>query len=108
MRVIVCGGRDFADRALLEETLDKLDITVLISGGAVGADSLGEAWARKNEIPYVVMPARWKRHGKSAGPIRNREMAKLHPDLVVAFPGGSGTKDMIRVAKERGIPVQIV
>ena len=108
MKVLVCGGRGFADFHLLEETLNSLDITVLISGGAVGADSLAEHWAKKHEVTHVVMPAKWKLHGKAAGPIRNRNMIKLMPDLVVAFPGGSGTRDMISVAKERNIPVQIV
>lgn len=108
MKVLVCGGRDFCDRHLVDRVLGELDIAVLISGGALGADSLAEDWARRNEVTRVIMPAKWKLHGKAAGPIRNRNMIKLMPDLVVAFPGGSGTRDMIKVAKERNIPVQIV
>jgi hypothetical protein len=108
MKVLVCGGRAFCDRLLVDRVLGELDIAVLISGGALGADSLAEDWARRNEVTRVIMPAKWKLHGKAAGPIRNRNMIKLMPDLVVAFPGGSGTRDMIKVAKEKGIEVRIV
>jgi hypothetical protein len=109
MRVLVCGGRDFVDMGFVNRILDNTeDITVLIAGGAHGADSLAAAWALKNEIPHVIIPAKWSSEGKAAGAIRNRKMIKLLPDLVVAFPGGSGTKDMIRVARENNVPVKEV
>lgn len=110
MRVLVTGGRDFNDLALLEMTLDAIHATnviaVLIHGAASGADSLAGEWAVRNGIELIACPADWKRYGRRAGPLRNRQMLDLSPDLLVAFPGGRGTADMIAAAKERGVPIQ--
>ena len=114
MRVIVCGGRDFDDAALLEHTLNRLHsergIRVIIHGAARGADSLAGAWARtriaSGPIEEIACPANWERDGKAAGPIRNQYMLATHkPDLVVAFSGGRGTADMVRRARAAGIEV---
>lgn len=130
-RVLVCGGRDFGcpdrRRPLPPEViargnrevltlfweLDSLDqerrVTRLISGGARGADSLAELWARSRLIPIDLFPANWNRDGKAAGPIRNRRMLEEgRPDLVVAFPGGSGTANMVRIATAAGVPVRLI
>jgi len=107
MRVLITGGRNFDNRELLETTLDTVhastSLSALIHGVANGAD--GE-WASRNGIKIFACPANWKRFGRGAGPIRNREMLELTPDLVVAFPGGKGTSDMISAAKQKGIPIQ--
>jgi hypothetical protein len=59
-------------------------------------------------VPIDVYVAQWKKHGRAAGPIRNQRMLdKGKPDLVVAFPGGRGTADMIRRAERAGVPVRI-
>lgn len=109
-RVLVCGGRDYADRAKVFATLDRLHarmpISVLIHGAARGADSLGAAWGeavlgKDNVKPF---PADWTRYGKRAGPLRNQQMIdEGKPDFVVAFPGDTGTADMVRRAKAAGI-----
>jgi hypothetical protein len=108
--VLVCGGRDYINRDLLWAILDcahTIDpIETLVSGMARGADTLAANWASKSGIPVAAFPADWKRHGKQAGPIRNQEMIdKGEPDIVLAFPGGVGTKDMVRRAERAGIPV---
>lgn len=107
MKLLVCGGRDFADKEMLTSVLDHFcevhSITLLIHGAAPGADSLAASWAAASGIPTRPFPADWKTHGKAAGPIRNRQMIKLCPDAVVAFPGGRGTQDMISVAKSAGV-----
>lgn len=108
MRVLVCGGRGYADRATLFHTLDRLHremgFTVVIHGAAPGADSLADAWARKNKIPREPYPAEWDTHGHSAGPIRNTQMlVNGMPERVVAFPGGAGTADMVSKAKAAGL-----
>ena len=109
MRVLVCGGRDFINRKLLYETLDELNIEFIISGGARGADLLAVEWANNMFIDYVVYPADWDKFKRSAGPIRNRQMlVEAKPDLVVAFPGGVGTANMIKQAQKAGIEVIIV
>jgi len=107
MKVLVCGGRHYADYEQVKVELADAQITFLISGGASGADSLAVIWANENNIPYKVYPARWFKYGNGAGYRRNAEMLELHPDieLVVAFPGGTGTADMIKQAKRKEIPV---
>lgn len=108
MRVLVCGGRDFSDWVLLNAILNALTPkpTLLIHGAATGADRLAYAWAREHSIDIEAYPAHWTLHGKAAGPIRNRQMLEQgKPDLVVAFPGGKGTADMIDQARKAGVQV---
>jgi hypothetical protein len=110
MRVLVCGGRDFGRWDVLLATLDDLHaqrpIDVIMHGGAPGADTMAEDWAKLRgafNLPYY---AAWKKHGRAAGPIRNQLMLdEGKPDLVVAFPGGAGTADMVRRATAAGVPV---
>jgi len=112
MRVLVCGGRDFSDRTLLKATLDHLAPSVVISGGARGADALAAEWAEATGwnvggVHLEEFPADWTAHGKAAGPIRNQQMLdEGKPDLVVAFPGGRGTADMVRRARAAGVEVR--
>lgn len=127
MKVLVCGGRDFGkdhlDSGVVEDVLEEIHkdtpITFLVSGAQrtsgypdsdYGADWLGIEWALWREVNFMGIPAKWKLHGKSAGPRRNAEMLDTHPDidLVVAFPGGTGTADMVRQAKHRGIKVELI
>lgn len=113
MRVLVCGGRDFADDILLAEVLDDIDsqrrITTVIEGEARGADTLAREWADRRRIRVERYPANWDRDGKAAGPIRNRLMLeKGRPDLVVAFPGGRGTADMVEQSQRAGVRVHVV
>lgn len=118
MRVLVCGGRDYDDHERINSTLDRMygplsdgdnyrtSQTTIITGGARGVDTLANNWAVRAGCNTQVFPAKWEVHGKAAGPIRNRQM--LHegkPDIVVAFPGGRGTKDMVRVAAIAGVKV---
>jgi hypothetical protein len=109
-RVLVCGGRDFDDRAALDAALDRLHarrrFTLLIAGGAQGADAMSEEWARDRGIRTRIFMARWKVYGPAAGPTRNtRMLRKGRPDLVVAFPGGKGTAGMVALAREAGVEV---
>lgn len=106
-RIVVAGGRDFSDYQLLEKTLDQylencfLSDVVIVSGGARGADRLGERYARKNGIDLKLFPADWDKYGKSAGYIRNEEMAKYGTHVVLFWNGESrGTKHMYDLAKK--------
>lgn len=109
MRVLVCGGRDYADREYLDRYLRLLDrvkgpIKLIISGEARGADTLAKEWALGCGCPYQGFPADWAKHGRAAGPIRNQQMLdEGKPDFVVAFAGGRGTADMIKRAERAGI-----
>lgn len=104
--VLVCGGRDYADLARFNSVMGRLNPqpTRIVHGGARGADAMAAAWAKANGIYHQAYPADWKTYGVKAGPIRNGQMLKLEkPNLVVAFPGGRGTADMARRAREAKI-----
>jgi hypothetical protein len=110
MRVLVCGGREFANRQMLTAALNRLHlergIGLIISGGARGADTMAEWWAKGIGVPCDVYEADWISLGPKAGPIRNQRMLEEgKPDLVMAFPGGRGTADMVRRGKEAGVEV---
>lgn len=106
MRVLVCGGRGFEEWSKVHRLLTEAKPTVVIQGGAPGADRLAAKWADINGIPLVTYPALWKQ-GKKAGPMRNAFMlADSRPDLVIAFPGGDGTADMVSKAEAAGVPVR--
>jgi hypothetical protein len=117
MRVLVTGGRTFQDTAWLHAALDlihsKSPITEIIEGGCTGADVRAGEWACRRELKCTIVPAEWERysaglkHGQKnpAGAIRNTEMAKLKPDVVLACPGGPGTAHMVSVAQAHGLRV---
>lgn len=109
MIILVCGGRDYADWATLDEVLSQVhktaSIELLVHGAARGADSMAGQWARDNGIQEVLCPANWRTHGKSAGYKRNKAMLGLRPELVIAFPGGRGTEVMINLSERAGITV---
>lgn len=109
MKVLVCGGRKYGDRKYLYKILNsihkKKSISLVIQGGAWGADFLAEEWAKDNEVNCLRVPAKWSVHKKAAGPIRNKEMLEFEPDLVVAFSGNSGTQNMIKQARKNNIRV---
>ena len=92
LTLLVCGGRYFDDQPLLNRTLDAIEgVTLVIHGDASGADYLAGCWAARRGVAVKTFPADWKRHGKAAGPIRNKamlvELVFRHPrKLVVAFP----------------------
>ena len=106
MKVLVCGGRYYADRLRVDQVLCDLKPEKVIHGAAQGADTLAAEWALDMGVPVEAYPADWERHGRAAGPIRNRHMLEDScPDVVVAFPGGKGTADMVKRAKARGVRV---
>lgn len=109
MRILVCGGRNFIPvqkdiTALLQYLRPG---TTLIHGGARGADTWAASLAKAvGEIEIVEFPPDWAKHGTAAGPVRNQKMIDAgRPDVVIAFPGGPGTADMIRRAKVAKIQV---
>ena len=109
-RVLVCGGRTFSNLGLLIEVLDAAHaanpITCLIHGAAKGADQLAAKWAHDSGVACAAYPASWEFDGNSAGPIRNQRMIDQgKPDLVIAFPGGRGTADMVSRAEKASLPV---
>lgn len=112
MKVLVCGGRDFEDEELLGRVLSRLDLKssdTIIHGMARGADRMGGEYARTHSIPVLEFPALWNTYGRRAGAIRNAQMLiEGQPNVVVAFPGGRGTQNMINQARKVGVPVTVI
>ena len=107
MRTIVCGSRD-APLFAVAVALARCGWTpsVVLSGGARGADAHGEAWAKGAGIPVERYPADWDRHGKVAGFMRNAEMVTRAEAVVAVWDGSShGTADTVRLATEAGLRV---
>lgn len=107
MIVLVTGGRDYADAAAVDTALSHIEskISLLVEGGARGADRLAQTWAKKHCIHVATIEALWDAWPKHAGPIRNTAMLVLPIALCIAFPGGNGTQDMIAKCRAKNIPV---
>lgn len=110
MRVLVCGGRDYKNKTHLFNVLDAIHqeqpITLIIEGEARGADQLSALWASSRKVELLPFPADWDRFGLGAGPIRNTQMLiEGKPELVVFFPGKTGTADMVAKARKHHIKV---
>jgi hypothetical protein len=115
MKILIVGSRDWQDtyiifwriRKLLEDYGD--DITI-ISGGARGADRIAAFWCKTLEINLIEVHANWKKYGRAAGPIRNKLMLDMNPDLVIAFhedlENSKGTKNTVDEAEKRGFKVE--
>lgn len=123
MRLLVSGGRDFVNVPLLWRVLDDLDkeagpvgIRVVIEGASddvtgpyQGADYWAHQWALARGRETIRQHADWKQYGRAAGPKRNGVMIEMYkPDWLVAFPGGNGTRNMIKQAHDAGIHIQMV
>ena len=108
--VVVCGSREWADAAPIRAHLYELQPSIVIEGGALGADRLARIEAQGLGIHVATVAAQWERYRKAAGPRRNLAMIDLRPDRVLAFwVGGSpGTKHMIDLAKKAGVAVEVV
>lgn len=112
-RVIIAGSRDFDDLKYATQILDKVFSKkvpdAIVCGEAKGADTVGKAYAHRHQIAVHSFPAAWNLHGRSAGYIRNAEMAD-NADALVAFWDGEsrGTKHMINLAREKGLKIIVV
>lgn len=109
MRVLVCGGRDYrGDVARAMDSFHQYNpITLVIHGGANGADMMADTWARSRGIHTAKVDALWDHYGKSAGYRRNSAMLKLEPSWCIAFPGGVGTQQMVKLCKDADIRVWV-
>lgn len=109
LRVCVCGGRYYTHKDRVWTLLDIIRQTdkdiIIICGGAKGADSLAWDWALDRGVRHEIYVAEWKKHGRSAGPIRNQKMLDLGIDLLIAMPGGVGTEHMVKICKKKDVRV---
>lgn len=119
-RVLVCGGRKYGlvddgegnwypDYPVINAAIGIIKAykpTHIISGGATGADQIGIFAAQCIPVTYSIYKADWGTHGKAAGMIRNKQMlVEGKPDMVLAFPGGRGTANMVEIARKAGVEV---
>lgn len=123
MRVAVTGSRNYRDRARVFSVLDQVHaqtpITLLVHGDGTGADQLADDWAVSRGVERLRISAEWQNfvdgvvvvkhradgsiYNAAAGPNRNQKIADRKPDMLVHFPGGSGTQDMMGRARRAGI-----
>lgn len=98
MRLVVFGGRNYKNQAAADRKLDELQPTLVIHGDCSGADRCAGSWADRNGVPCMAFPAPWNsRFRLASGPIRNGWMLRFGaPDAALAFPGGTGTADMLK------------
>lgn len=112
LKVIIAGGRDFNDYLALKKYCDYIlqdkGEVIIVSGKAKGADKLGEQYAKEKNFAIADFPADWNTYGKSAGHIRNAEMAKYADALIAFWDGKSkGTKNMIETARKENLLIRI-
>ena len=113
MKIIIAGGRNFDDYDQLRESMWRhtwgYDDVEIVSGGAKGADALGERWAKDEKKHITHFPADWDTHGKAAGFIRNVAMAE-YANILMAFWDGvsKGTKHMIDTALKHSLEVHVL
>lgn len=112
MLILICGDRNWNNYIVIENYLSQFPKeTIVIEGGARGADSMARSAARYLGMKVIEVPAKWSEYGKSAGPIRNREMLDMGPDIVTGFHNNieksKGTKDCILAARKRNVPTYV-
>ena len=109
MRTIIAGSRTITDPTELETAIKNsgFQISLVISGGAQGVDTLGENWAKVNNVPIKQFLPDWQTYGKAAGVIRNTQMIEdvgIDGALLIIWDGKSrGTQDTIRKASKKGL-----
>jgi hypothetical protein len=111
MKLAIVGSRGFKDTLLLESILDKYKdkVSIVISGGAIGADTMGEYWAISNKIPVKIFKPEWEKYGKSAG-MRRNELIIKECDICIAFWDGKskGTKNSIFICEKLNKKVEVI
>ena len=111
MKVVIAGSRTINDYGLLLDAIDKseFDIEEVIYGGASGVDAMGRRYADERALYWTLYEADWEKHGRAAGPIRNRLMAQRADAAIVLIAGNSrGSRNMIEEMEKLGKPVFVM
>lgn len=111
INLAIIGGRDFSDYQLVKSVLAKVksEIITIVSGGAIGADTLGAQYANEFGIPLLLFVPEWDKYGKKAAFLRNAQIIDASQAVIAFWDGFSkGTAHSIELAKRNGIPVHIV
>ena len=108
-KIGVTGGRNYKDKLWVFHIMDYVyrntEDMFLIVGDAAGVDEFCRAWAKYRCIPHEIFEANWTKYGRSAGPLRNKAMRDSGIELLIAFEGGIGTKNMVQLCKEKKIRI---
>lgn len=126
MKVIIAGSRSIVDYDRVKRAIEAsgFEIAEVVSGKALGVDSLGERWAEENNIPVKPFPAAWndlshpdaviktgrngRKYDAKAGHRRNRQMAEYGDGLILVWDGeSSGSADMLKNADELGLKIHL-
>ncbi len=113
LKLMTCGSRSVSDKELVFSELDKFrkknPSLALISGGAKGADTIAEEWAKARGVPITQYKPDWKKYGRGAGIVRNKKMV-LAADFVIAFWDGAskGTKFVIDFCAKSGKVCRVI
>lgn len=113
IKLAIVGSRGFNDYDLLEKTINenyKIDqIEAIVSGGARGADSLGEKYAEKNNINKEIHLPDWKKYGRGAGFVRNKDIVDACDSIILFWDGSSkGTMHSMRLAQKAGKKIHLI
>jgi hypothetical protein len=113
MKLVVIGSRGFNNYELLFQTLEKINesgnIELIVSGGAAGADSLAERYAKERNIPILIIKPEWELYGKSAGFVRNEKLWDAATQGIAFWDGQSkGTAHSFQIAKKQNKPLTII
>ncbi len=109
MKIAIIGSRTFNNYDQMKKVLGEHQVSLVVSGGARGADKLSEQYAKEKNIETLIFLAEWDKYGKSAGFIRNKKIVD-NAEMVIAFWDGQsrGTKNSIDYANKTNKPVKII
>ena len=118
-KLAIIGSRNFTDFSigytLTDKYIDylflekKIDVKLVVSGGANGADLFGKKYSRARKLRYKEYPAEWDKYGKRAGMIRNKDIIDECTCAIIFWDGISrGTKNSIDLIMSKGVPYKIV
>lgn len=109
MKLAVVGSRNLKNIDLGQYLSKYEDITEIVSGGAIGVDTLAEEWAKVNKIPTTIFYPDYKRYGKRAPLVRNDQIVEKADEIIAFWDGKSrGTMYTIKAAKKAGKRVKLI
>lgn len=108
-RIAVVGSRKFSDYSLVKKILKPYLPFTLITGGALGADTLAEKFAKEYDLDILIHYPEWKKYGRKAGMLRNTFIVRDCEQVIAFWDGISkGTRMVINLAREKSKLVRVI